>query len=72
MPFIIRGVSLLGVASAGTARGVRERIWERLASDWKPAHLDRIATREVGLDGLHDVFATMLSGGSFGRTLVRL
>lgn len=72
MPFIIRGVSLLGVASAGTARDVREAVWRRLATDWKPAHLDRIATREAGLDGLPDVFATMLAGGSFGRTLVRL
>ncbi len=72
MPFIIRGVSLLGIASAGTARDVRDAVWERLAGSWKPAHLDRIATREVGLDGLPDVFATMLAGGSFGRTVVKL
>ncbi|AXK71883.1 oxidoreductase [Lysobacter sp. TY2-98] len=72
MPFIIRGVSLLGVASAGTARAIRERVWAHLASDWKPAHLDRILTREVDLDGLSGVFDGMLAGGSFGRTLVRL
>jgi putative YhdH/YhfP family quinone oxidoreductase len=72
MPFIIRGVSLLGVASAGTARPIREELWRRLASDWKPAHLERICTREVSLDELPDVFPTMLRGGSFGRTLVRL
>ncbi|GAB1595959.1 YhdH/YhfP family quinone oxidoreductase [Lysobacter claricitrinus] len=72
MPFIIRGVSLLGVASAGTARGIREQVWAHLASDWKPAHLDRILTREVDLDGLPGVFDGMLAGGSFGRTLVRL
>ncbi|MBS0590796.1 MAG: oxidoreductase [Proteobacteria bacterium] len=72
MPFILRGVSLLGIASAGTARDIRDRIWQRLASDWKPAHLDRIATREVRLEGLPGVFETMLSGGSFGRTAVVL
>lgn len=72
MPFIIRGVSLLGVASAGTARGIREAVWQHLASDWKPAGLDRICTREVGLDGLPAVFDLMLSGGSLGRTLVTL
>ena len=72
MPFIIRGVSLLGVASAGTARDIRERVWQHLASDWKPAHLDRICTREVGLAQLPEVFATMLAGGSVGRTLVHL
>ena len=72
MPFIIRGVSLLGVASAGTARDIREAVWRHLASDWKPACLDRICTDEVGLDGLPEVFDRMLAGGSFGRTLVRL
>ena len=72
MPFIIRGVSLLGVASAGTVRTIREQVWQHLASDWKPAHLDRICTREVGLEQLPDVFATMLAGGSLGRTLVSL
>jgi acrylyl-CoA reductase (NADPH) len=72
MPFIIRGVSLLGIASAGTARGIRDEIWEHLASNWKPAHLDRIATREVGLDELPGVFDTMLAGGSFGRSVVKL
>lgn len=72
MPFIIRGVSLLGVASAGTARDVRDAVWQRLASDWKPRHLDAICTREVGLSELPDVFETMLEGGSFGRTLVTL
>jgi putative YhdH/YhfP family quinone oxidoreductase len=72
MPFIIRGVSLLGVASAGTARDIREQVWQHLASDWKPAHLERICTREVGLDALPEVFATMLAGGSTGRTLVAI
>ena len=72
MPFIIRGVCLLGVASAGTARDIREAVWQRLANDWKPAHLDRICTDEVGLQGLPDVFARMLGGRSLGRTLVRL
>jgi putative YhdH/YhfP family quinone oxidoreductase len=72
MPFIIRGVSLLGVASAGTARDIREEVWRRLANEWKPAHLDRICTREVTLAELPQVFGTMLAGGSFGRTLVTL
>lgn len=72
MPFIIRGVSILGIASAGTARAQREQVWERLAGPWKPAHLDAICTREVTLDTLPEVFPTMLAGGSFGRTVVRL
>ncbi|HEU4992472.1 MAG TPA: YhdH/YhfP family quinone oxidoreductase [Luteimonas sp.] len=72
MPGIIRGVSLLGVASGGTARDIRDAVWTRLAGDWKPAHLDRICTREAGLDELPDVFTRMLAGGSLGRTVVRI
>lgn len=71
MPFIIRGVSLLGVASAGTAYGIRRQLWDRLASIWKPAHLDKICSQTVELDDLPGVFARMLQGGSLGRTLVQ-
>lgn len=72
MPFIIRGVSLLGIASAGTARAQREQVWERLSGPWKPARLDAICTLETTLDGLAEVFPAMLAGGSFGRTVVQL
>ncbi|UPG88545.1 acryloyl-CoA reductase [Luteibacter aegosomaticola] len=72
MPFIIRGVSVLGVASAGTARDIRDEVWRRLGGDWKPRHLDTICTKEVALADVASVFDTMLSGGSFGRTLVKI
>jgi len=72
MPFIIRGVSLLGVASAGTARDIRDEVWKRLAGEWKPRHLDRILQHEATLDTLPSVFERMLAGGSLGRTLVRI
>jgi putative YhdH/YhfP family quinone oxidoreductase len=71
MPFIIRGVSLLGVASAGTPRHIRDDIWRHLADDWKPTHLEAICSREIGLEGLAGAFQTMLSGQSFGRILVK-
>jgi acrylyl-CoA reductase (NADPH) len=71
MPFIIRGVSLLGIASAGTPYPIRREVWQRLSGAWKPSSLDRIVTREVTLDELPGVFETMLAGNSFGRTLVR-
>ncbi len=72
MPFIIRGVSLLGIASAGTARDIRESIWQHLASDWKPAHLADIHADTVTLEQLPDVFQRMLAGDSFGRTVVTI
>lgn len=72
MPLILRGVSLLGIGSAGTARDIRDDIWSLLAGDWKPARLDALHIREVTLDELPGVFDTMLAGGSLGRTVVRL
>jgi acrylyl-CoA reductase (NADPH) len=72
MPFILRGVGLLGIASAGTARDIRGRVWEKLAGEWKPRHLEQICTRQIGLEQLPEVFDSMLAGGSFGRTVVKI
>lgn len=72
MPFIIRGISLLGINSSGCPYPIRETIWKRLAGDWKPAHLDRIERTEIGLDELAPWFENALAGGSRGRVLVRV
>ena len=72
MPFILRGISLIGIASAGTARSIRDDIWQHLADDWKPRNLNKIATKEAGFDELESIFAQMLAGDSFGRTIVRI
>lgn len=72
MPFIIRGVSLIGIDSPTCPYAIRQLLWNRLASDWKPRQIETIATREVGLDGIADVLDGMLAGGSVGRTLVDL
>ena len=72
MPFIIRGVSLIGIDSPTCPYAIRETIWSKLGGHWKPKHLDRIATLEVGLDGISDVLGGMLAGGSVGRTLVKI
>ena len=72
MPFIIRGVSLLGVASASTPRAQRLAVWQHLATDWRPHALDAIATREIAFAQLPDVFSGYLAGQAFGRTVVRV
>lgn len=72
MPFIIRGISLLGINSAGCPYGLRESLWNKLAGPWKPRHLDRLITREVSLEELPQVFERMLQGGSLGRTVVNI
>ncbi len=72
MPFLLRGVNLLGVNSAATPRARRLAIWQRIATDLAPRHLDRIATRTVTLAGLPQAFDSLLSGRNAGRTLVRI
>jgi len=71
MPFIIRGVGLLGINSAGCPYPIREDIWQRLAGAWKPAHLAQIERAEIGLADLPEAFDNALAGGSLGRILVR-
>jgi acrylyl-CoA reductase (NADPH) len=74
MPFILRGVSLLGINSVEVPRALRLDIWRRLGGDLKPspAALDAIATRETDLAGLPACFPAYLEGGVVGRCLVRL
>jgi acrylyl-CoA reductase (NADPH) len=70
MPFILRGVNLLGINSAATAMPLRAQIWQRLASDIKPRHLDLIVTETVTLDGVFAVCERMLAGQTHGRYVV--
>lgn len=72
MPFILRGVNLLGINSVYVPHERRVRVWQRMASDLKPRHLDRIITREVDMDGLGEVFGAYIDGAVTGRTVVRL
>lgn len=71
MPFILRGVKLLGIDSAQCPMDVRRNVWSRLASDLKPAHL-AAATRTITLEELPEAFATLLRGGARGRYVVRI
>jgi NADPH2:quinone reductase len=71
LPFIIRGVKLLGIDSVMCPAPKRQDVWRRLAADLKPPRLGAIAT-EIGLDGLPDAFATLLKGGARGRFVVKL
>jgi acrylyl-CoA reductase (NADPH) len=71
MPFILRGVSLLGIDSVNAPMPVREKVWKRLAGDLKPKHLDRIATT-VNFDDLPGVFDRVLKAQIRGRTVVKI
>lgn len=72
MPFILRGVALLGINSSATRREWRLAVWQRIATDLKPRHLARIVTRNIGFDELPAAFPAYLDGRVTGRTVVRI
>lgn len=70
-PFILRGVSLIGIDSVQCKRNLREEVWRKIASDWKVAQLDEFS-REVLLDDVNEQIENMLAGNSKGRIIVKL
>lgn len=72
MPFILRGANLLGINSVATPRALRLQVWNRLARDLKPQHLDMIADNVVNLSNIADAFDAHIEGNVRGRTLVDL
>ena len=72
LPFILRGVNLLGINSVYTPRALRLEVWRRLAGDLKPRHLSRIVTRTLPFDALPDAFDAYLKAGVTGRAVVRI
>jgi acrylyl-CoA reductase (NADPH) len=70
-PFILRGVSLMGIDSQHCPMEFRSKIWEKLAQDWKFDMLDKIYD-EITLDQLDDKIEAILKGQLKGRTIVNL
>lgn len=71
MPFILRGVNLLGINSS-TPRPLRLKVWQRLAADLKPSRLHRIAATTIPFDELPQSFAVVLAGHHRGRIVVKI
>lgn len=70
-PFILRGVSLIGIDSAECPMEHRRQTWDKLAGPWKLKTLENTVT-EIGLEGLEDQISAMLKGQTRGRILVNL
>ncbi len=70
-PFILRGVNLLGIDSAHCISNKRNKIWDKLASDWKPDSLEYCST-ECTLSELGQKIELILQGKLTGRTVVNL
>lgn len=72
MPFILRGVSLLGIDSVSCPAGKRLEMWNRMANDLKPAALEQLVDREITLSDLPAALTDILQSNTRGRVLVRL
>jgi acrylyl-CoA reductase (NADPH) len=70
-PFILRGVSLLGIDSVMASSGVRNNAWLRLATDLDRQKLAKMV-EEIGLDGVIPAGKKIVEGGVRGRLLVRI
>jgi acrylyl-CoA reductase (NADPH) len=70
-PFILRGVSLLGIDSGYMGFPTRQRVWDRLATDLKPKRLAEIA-RVIDLQQLPGAFDDFVQGRAKGRTVVHI
>jgi putative YhdH/YhfP family quinone oxidoreductase len=68
-PFILRGVSLLGIDSGTTPMPLRREVWRRLAGDLRPPHLKEM-TRTIAFDDLPQAFDGFLKGAARGRVVV--
>jgi NADPH2:quinone reductase len=72
MPFILRGVSVLGITSANCPMPRRLQVWQRLVTDLRPRQLGAIVAGTVGLDELPGVFERLLAGNHRGRFVVTM
>ena len=70
-PFILRGISLIGIDSQNYPMAHRKRVWKKLASDWKPSSLSD-TFEEITLDELPEKINLMLKGKLKGRTIVNI
>jgi acrylyl-CoA reductase (NADPH) len=72
LPFILRSVNLLGINSVNLPRMPRLQVWQRIATDLKPRHLDVIGARTIALDDLPTAFDGYIKGTVTGRTVVKI
>lgn len=68
-PFLLRGITLTGIASADCPRAKRLAIWDLLAGPWRPSNLTELV-REVGLEDVPKEVTQILAGHQTGRVII--
>jgi len=70
-PFILRGISLIGIDSQNYPMTYREKVWNKLARDWKPENIYYISS-EISLSQLYEKIDFILKGQIKGRIVVKI
>ena len=70
-PFILRGARLIGIDSQNCPMPLRQKIWQKIASDWKIDWLETLTT-EAPFEELDNRIELMLQGKHKGRTIIRM
>ena len=71
-PFILNGVSLIGIDSVNCPNPFRTEVWRKLATEWKLEHLETITTELPNLEALEERLNLILQGKNRGRVIVRI
>jgi len=71
-PFIINGITLLGIDSVNCPVDMRMKVWNKIASDWKLDRLEKITTELPSLEALEERIGLILEGKSRGRAIVKI
>ncbi len=72
MPFILRGVNLLGVNSTTLPNSFKQMIWEQIAEKMLPTNIEKIITKEVSLESSIPEFQNLLDATITGRTIIKI
>ncbi len=72
MPFILRGVSLLGASSNNCEKFKRDELWERLSDSWRPQHIEELITEEVQLEDVPKACERLIGHSNHGRVVVKI
>jgi len=70
-PFILRGITMIGISAQNYPTNLREPLWKKLATDWKPDNLLDLYN-EISLEELKGTLENILAGKLKGRTIVNL
>ena len=72
MPFILRGVSLLGGSASHCNRELRQNLWNLLSDQWRPQFLESMITREISIDQILDAAGDLIQHVHIGKTVVKI